>query len=396
MKCLVVVVAALGGFLETVVSSSAQDWTLTSAPITNWSCVASSADGTKLVAAVNGAGIYTSTNSGITWSLTSAPSTNWTVVAQSADGNKLVAATSVPIGSDAIYTSTNSGLSWIQTSASLGWGLSIASCADGSKLVAAAQQFPGPIYISTNSGTDWTLVAQFIPVCYSVASSADGTVLVASEYGGTPYGGAGAIVVSTNSFSGWTTTFAGGLWSPCALALSVDGAKLVAAVEREGPIFTSTNSGTTLEVTSAPRYYWSSVASSADGSRLVAGVAGGPIFTSMNSGVSWISNQAPSRTWSSVASSADGCKLVAAVNGGGIYTWQTTPTPVLSIAPSGSKFVLSWIIPSAPFVLQQAADLATPNWTDVPTPPILNLTNLQHQVTVPLSSSNRFFWLKGI
>ena len=71
----------------------AQTWTQTSAPSTNWQSIASSADGSKLVASgfrVDGP-IYTSTNSGATWTLTSAPSQSWNSVASSADGIQLVA-----------------------------------------------------------------------------------------------------------------------------------------------------------------------------------------------------------------------------------------------------------------------------------------------------------------
>jgi len=41
------------------------------------------------------------------------------------------------------------------------------------------------------------------------------------------------------------------------------------------------------------------------------------------------------------------------------------------------------------FVLQENADLNTPNWTAVPMTPILNLTNLHHEVTAPFSGTNR-------
>jgi WD40 repeat protein len=145
-----------------------------------------------------------------------------------------------------------------------------------------------------------------------------------------------------------------------------------------------------------------SIATSADGRKLVTTqndhfpYPPGVIHMSTNSGVTWTTTAAISNAVTALGSSADGNRLVAVTYDGGIYTWQTTPTPVLSITPSGSNFVLSWIIPSAPFVLQQTADLATPDWTDVPTPPILNLTNLQNQLAVPLSSSKRFFRLKGL
>src|SRR5258708_25212615 len=45
--------AALGGLFNAVKPAFAQSWTLTTAPITNWHDVASSADGSKLEAVVN-------------------------------------------------------------------------------------------------------------------------------------------------------------------------------------------------------------------------------------------------------------------------------------------------------------------------------------------------------
>lgn len=61
------------------------------------------------------------------------------------------------------------------------------------------------------------------------------------------------------------------------------------------------------------------MASSADGSKLVALDYVGLIYTSTDSGVTWIPHDS-ARVWSSVATSADGSKLVAAVYGGQIYT----------------------------------------------------------------------------
>jgi hypothetical protein len=60
-----------------VISSS---WRPTSAPSQNWTSVASSANGSRLVAAATGP-IYTSGDSGVTWQLASAPLTNWAAVA---------------------------------------------------------------------------------------------------------------------------------------------------------------------------------------------------------------------------------------------------------------------------------------------------------------------------
>lgn len=67
--------------------------------------------------------------------------------------------------------------------------------------------------------------------------------------------------------------------------------------------------------TSAPNASWTSIAVSADGTKLVAANYPGPIFTSTNSGMTWTSNNVPDALWN-LASSADGIKLVAAIYGG--------------------------------------------------------------------------------
>jgi hypothetical protein len=146
---------------------------------------------------------------------------------------------------------------------------------------------------------------------------------------------------------------------------------------------------------------WNSVASSAEGTHLVAGIGGGiatttnvgPVYISTDSGGTWTPTDAPSNFWASVASSADGNKLVAVANGGGIYTWQSVPTPVLSISGFSSGLLLSWVIPSQNFLLQQNSGLVATNWVDVPISPILNLTNLHNEVTVPTPTGTAFYRL---
>src|SRR3989442_1029319 len=95
----------LAGLLTAVNPAFAQSWMQTSAPITNWTSIASSADGSKLVAVANPGPIYTSTNSGDTWTPTSAPTTNWQAVASSADGGRLIAV----VNGGGIYTSPDAG-----------------------------------------------------------------------------------------------------------------------------------------------------------------------------------------------------------------------------------------------------------------------------------------------
>jgi photosystem II stability/assembly factor-like uncharacterized protein len=118
-------------------------------------CVASSADGTKLVAGgLSSWQLYTSSDSGATWTQRTAPgiSDQWMSVASSADGTKLVAAAN----GSGIYTSTDSGVTWTQQNIVSGQWRSVASSADGTKLVAGNCGVPSFISSSTNSGVTWT------------------------------------------------------------------------------------------------------------------------------------------------------------------------------------------------------------------------------------------------
>ena len=97
-----------------------------------WWGVASSSDGTKLVAAVDGGQIYTSTDSGVTWTPRDS-ARNWYGVASSSDGTKLVAA----VYGGQIYTSTDSGATWTPRDSVRNWW-GVASSSDGTKLVAVS------------------------------------------------------------------------------------------------------------------------------------------------------------------------------------------------------------------------------------------------------------------
>jgi hypothetical protein len=405
VRILLLTTVALCGFYTTVNPVLAQTWTQqTNVPsgigIAS-DCenpVAASADGSKLVAVSFGGGIYTSTNSGVSWmQVAGVPQNLWRAVASSADGTRLMAV-SYPDSSFANYISTDSGVTWNAISNSPPYPIeawtTIACSADGLKLVGASE-FDGLIYTSTNSGATW--MSNNVPEAWwnAIACSVDGTKLAAVVGGG--YGG---IYNSSNSGTTWIETSApDDVWWSC-VASSADGTKLTAATRAisGGYIYTSTNSGASWTSNNVPSQDWVSVASSADGSKLVAvcpnwGSTVGGIYTSADAGAHWTSNDVPSLNWGAVASSADGNKLVA-VAPGQVYTFQSPPTPWLNLKPSGDSLALSWIVPSANFVLQQNSDLSTTNWTDVTNMPVLNLTNLQNQVMQPLSAGNNFYRLK--
>jgi hypothetical protein len=399
-------------------------WTQTSAPNTNWYAVASSSDGTKLVASTAATyavgGIYTSTNSGTTWTLTSAPAGGWLSVASSSDGTKLVAVSinretiSETLVGGIIITSTNSGTTWTQTSAptNQNWW-SVASSSDGTKLVAGingtSSSYPQDqgIYISTNSGWTWTQTSASGGLWISVASSFDGTKLVAVAPGSSI--GNSGIFTSTDSGTTWTQTSTPTEqqnWT--SVASSSDGTKLIATASAEdynnGGIFTSTNSGATWTLTSAPDISWHSVASSSDGTTFVAVAApityNGGIYISTNSGTTWTQTSAPTnQNWWSVASSSDGTKLVAVVNyGGGIYTGEITTNPP-QITPSSLtlQFLSGYPLLSLhgtlgdTYTVQYTTNLAAPNWTPMLIVPNLSTSPFQMIDPAGVGQPMRFY-----
>lgn len=400
---------ALSGFIT--LNSFAQTWTDTSAPIADWTSIASSADGTKLIAisdrsriynydgTMTPVGIYISTNSGATWMIPTNLSAPWTA-AISADGSRMVA-TSVG-GTPSVWISTNSGTFWapvFSTSADLG---TVASSADGhALLVGGAANFPpGFAFISTNFGSSWSQINFTLGGggCY-VASSADGVKMFAAGLG---YGGStmtSPFYVSTNAGVTWKKNLGVPTTNWSSVACSADGGKIVASVYH-GLIYTSTNSGTSWITNNVPTTNWNCVASSADGTKLVAvfgnSTTGGGIYTSTNFGVTWILNSLTNELWYAAAQSADGNKWYAGgrVNSyaGEIRIASFQPQPVMNIMPTEGNLKLSWIIPSTDFVLQSSPDLSS--WTDLTNQPVLNLTNLQDEVTLPLSAGNEFFRLK--
>jgi hypothetical protein len=341
MTTVMLPVAANVGDIVTVSGSNnwqvVGGWTVNNnAPATNWSGVASSADGAKLVAS-SGAQfspgrIYTSTDSGRHWSVTSnffgvVANDSWTCVASSADGATLAAGST---DGQYLAVSSDSGAMWfsemfnvIQYELGPPSQTSVACSAGGIVVAWTGAQYQlgtpnagfqngvsmanGSILLlssSTNSPVDlivWT----------SVACSSDGTKLVTLASNG-------QIFTSTNSGATWSTNnnFPGVNWT--SVASSSDGTRLVAAGSAS-QIFTSTNSGVTWSTNNSPSANWTSVASSADGSKLVA-ASGTGIYISRDSGATWANSGAPAAAWASVASSADGTRLVAAVNGGRLWT----------------------------------------------------------------------------
>ncbi len=389
-------------------------WKLANAPRRMWDSVAVSADGTRLIVAGSGSDytstFYISSDFGTSGSQISA-SNHWTSVASSADGTKLVAAASTDFPGDGlIYTSNDSGAHWARSAAPTNRWASITSSGDASRLLAAADYYlgDGRIYASIDLGTTWTQTAAPSNWWTSVAASADGTKDFAAGDGTTIY-------LSTNSGISWFQSGPTDNWA--CLASSADGSKVVAAAtlpiqlqpgeatsspnyDGSGRIYVSTDAGVTWIPTSAPSNFWASVACSADGTRLFA-VAGGKFYASSDSGLTWTASETPAGRWRAVACTADGTNIVT-VGDGLVCTLNFSapapplvpPSPMLSIGLSGGNAVLSWLVPSTSFILQENGDLISTNWVDVTTRPVLNPGHLQEEVDLPFALGKAFYRLR--
>ncbi len=256
----------------------------------NWQSIASSSDGVKLAAVVNGGYIYTSTDSGSTWvERQSSGQRDWYSIASSSDGVKLAAV----VNGGYIYTSTDSGSTWVerQSSGQRDW-YSIASSSDGVKLAAITDSIY--VYLSLDSGLNWIEKNNNTFQGRSIASSSDGSILILGE---SSFSNHGYVYISIDGGNTWTKKM------------------------------------------NEKNKFWLSVASSSDGTKLAAADRGGYIYTSSDSGATWVEQiSSNSYLWSSIASSSDGTKLAAVVNGGYAYTYTAPDNrPICtSVSISGS------------------------------------------------------------
>ena len=303
----------------------------------------------------------------------SAHGLRWQAVASSSDGTKLVAAETT---NKDIWTSSDGGTTWVDqtsgTSANGGIWFSVASSADGTKLAAVEQQ-SGDIWISKDSGATWVNKTKGTSAAgrawSTIAMSDDGSKLVAVEMGPVENATGGDIWTSADGGKTWNdqTTSTGsnasanGLaWTP--VASSADGSKLVAAEATNGDIWTSSDSGLIwadeTQSGAAHGHGWRAIASSSDGTKLAAVVLhpllpgfGGDIWTSTDSGATWV-DRTPSGsmhdlTWQSIASSADGTILAAVEsgttgNGGDLWTSTDGGKTWVDQTSSGSAHDLLW------------------------------------------------------
>jgi hypothetical protein len=193
--------------------------------------IAASADGRRLYAVGNFAGIYASSDGGQTWAWTGQTLGKWNSIACSANGKIVYAA---PNPSGTILFSTNSGANWSSTAIS---GATVCCSADGgfftNNLACSGDgtylaKISSGISISTNGGAGWSPISFPFgtPSCLAVAS--DCTRLVAGVSGGLLY-------ATANQGATWSTlTTSNQLWAGA--WMSADGSKFAAAASRNGGV----------------------------------------------------------------------------------------------------------------------------------------------------------------
>lgn len=196
----------------------------------------------------------------------------------------------------------------------------IASSYDGNKLISMSGR---AIYVSSDAGLNW--IEQNLPINESmymltgIAMSSDGSKLFAcvnSEY----------IYASNDGGLNWTAQTSSGKKNWSGISCSSDGNKLAAicnkynssilhqqSEDQESYVCTSTDGGLNwITQTGAGNKNWNSIASSGDGTKLIACAGKGYIYVSHDSGLTWSENTCCEiKEWISVAMSSAGSKMMA-------------------------------------------------------------------------------------
>jgi phosphoribosyl-AMP cyclohydrolase len=228
----------------------------------------------------------------------------WRGIASDADGSNLIAA----VQTGRVYISTSSGVSWSETQPAGNFDKNwqkVASDADGSHLVVVNTN--GKVYISTNGGSSWTDVSPASRTWrWSVISSDGQTVAVVNDDCDSDI-----VYISTNAGASWTQSHVAGGVAKCFYWLAADASVTRLAVGTDGDrLYASENGGTSWAETQpagATDNSWYALASGSDGSNLIAGVFGGRIYngTYFDATIPTLSSLSPANNSNNVAVDAN-------------------------------------------------------------------------------------------
>ncbi|MCZ2391714.1 MAG: hypothetical protein LC113_11635 [Acidobacteria bacterium] len=247
-----------------------QTWTSPMLDSRNYTCVAASADGSKLIASVEGGHLFTSADWGGTWTERFADANrNWYSVAVSGDGTKFYA-----VDTQSVWTSTNGGVSWTAKKSMSNHVGYIAASSDGTKLVLAEHN--GHVWTSSDSGATWIdRLSSTFNQWQSVASSADGSKLAAVD-------SPGFLWISSDSGATWTQKTSvgpsGANTSWASVSMSSDGMRIAASAVNSSPypgVLTISYDGGTSWTPTGSGTSWTAVAFAGSGSRLSASMSNG-------------------------------------------------------------------------------------------------------------------------
>ena len=268
--------------------------------------------------------------------------------------------------------------------------------------------YDGKLYVSTNSGAVWAsgnpIPLRFDVSGWGIASSADGKMLVVGEGNYYTY-------TSKDYGATWTTTSPSNYCLYSSVACSADGTKLLAFAAEfcnfwNTNVYISTDSGaswlgltTEYAPLSAPIGEYCALTGSADGTEYVAAGPLAGIYISTNSGFDWQMTSAPADGWTSIATSADGTKLVATAS---INTLLGFPGDIWTSADAGVTWVRAnaptnnWVaVASSADGSRLAAAVAGGGiyvWGTAPPtpPPVLNIQVTDGYVTLSWTGASNF------
>ena len=278
-----------------------------------WWAVASSWDGSILMAASNPGNLYLSSDGGTTWTQR-LHTTHWSALAITPDGQHMVA---TAFGEHA-WVSHDHGQTWTETAEVRDW-VSAAISNDGQRI--AIDGKADRVHVSSDGGRTWsahTGVADW----QSVASSSDGLRLFAGVGPGVPPVGSGSLWLSDDAGITWRTT-AAGLRAWYRVASSQDG-QFLSASDAGGYLYISQDRG----VNWAPRFREGPInfiSMSGDTHQMVVDVPkvqailpDGKIHLSTDRGLTWIALE-QDRIWRGLTLSGDGRVLLAADHEGTLH-----------------------------------------------------------------------------